>query len=64
MFGFISRKRTESKIDELIDMLDERMMLLLEETKTTTDLEQEELCEILYMLEGSRYYLQLLKSKI
>lgn len=63
MFGFISRKRTERKIDELINMLDERMVLLLEK-KTTSDREQEELCDVLYMLEGSRYYLQLLKSKL
>lgn len=59
MFGFI----TERKIDELINMLDERMVLLLEK-KTTSDREQEELCDVLYMLEGSRYYLQLLKSKL
>ena len=63
MFGVISRKRTERKIDELINMLNERMVLLLEK-KTTSDREQEELCNVLYMLEGSRYYLQLLKSKL
>lgn len=63
MFGYVKKKEVYSKIDELIDILDERLLRVLD-IRTVTEKEKADRLEAIHKLDGSIKYLRLLRSKI